>query len=131
MRQRLGRLGHGQPRAHDAKPSALLSVHLREFAWGRTSSPFIQAICAAAEADGLAHPDVSWVAALGSIGLYQKNISRGLKLMWLNMALVSSLASVDVTHTLWKGMLQTEEKVCHGGSTRSVLDTTAHKPIVC
>jgi hypothetical protein len=131
LRQRLARLGDGQPRARDAaKPSALLSLLMRELAWGKMSSPLTQAICAAAEQDGLAHPDVSRVAAMGSRGLHVSNISRGLKSMWPNMALVDALSTVGVTHTFMKGMRKTTEKVCHGGATRSVLEITGPAPIV-
>ena len=60
---------------NDTDRHSFLAEHLmREWAWGRLSAPKVQQIAFNAEQDGLNHPKVARLAALGSSGTHPRNM---------------------------------------------------------
>lgn len=78
--------GHRQKRqwatmaASESQPasSELAKVLITSWAWGDMSAPQVQKFAAAAKADGLTHPDIAKLAALGSGGRHAGNCHREL-----------------------------------------------------
>ena len=58
---------------------SLLATMLIELCvWGIISPPFVQKLCKAAEHDGFLHPEIEFLAQLGTSGTYENNARRDL-----------------------------------------------------
>ena len=88
--------------AEEAAPAAALAKSklatylIDRWAWGELSTPVVQQIAAAAAADGASHPDVIFLASLGSSGRYPRNCYRELTHKLVPTPLVDSIDVFNV-----------------------------------
>lgn len=79
------------------QPSALADHLISQWGWGHMSATSIQKIAAAAVSDGLQHPEVQRLAALGSHGRYPNHAHRDLTNQLVQTPIKDAVGQIQLT----------------------------------